>query len=157
MTKQVFSVAVLALLFPAYAQVASAPIAVTGLVATPLHLSTANLGVFPAIHITATQVSGRGPVALDCTGAALSAIIAKAGLNVGKGNNAKLAHSVVITADDGYAAALSLGEIDADYGNQNVIVATQCNGKPLDAPRLVVPNDKHAGRAVNGVVSIDVK
>lgn len=117
----------------------------------------ADLGEFPATHITATQVSGRGPVPLDCTGAALSAIIAKAGLNVGKGNNAKLAHSVVITADDGYGAALSLGEIDADYGNQNVIVATQCNGKMLDAPRLVVPGDRHAGRAVNGVVSIEVK
>ncbi len=60
---------------------------------------------------------------LDCTGAALSAIVAKAGLNVGKGNNAKLAHSVLITADDGCAAAPSLGEIDPDYGNENVIIA----------------------------------
>lgn len=157
MTKQVYAVGLLALLFPVYAQAADAPISVTGLVATPLHLTMADLGSFPAIHVSASQISGRGPVPLECTGAALSAIIAKAGLNVGKGNNAKLAHSVVITADDGYAAALSLGEIDADYGNQNVIIATQCNGKPMDGPRMVVPGDRHGGRAVSGVVSIEVK
>jgi DMSO/TMAO reductase YedYZ molybdopterin-dependent catalytic subunit len=132
-------------------------ISVTGLVSHPLHLTLADLKGFPATKVSATQVSGRGPVALDCSGAALSAVLAKAVLNVGTANNAKLAHSVLFTADDGYAVALSLGEIDPDYGNEAPIIATDCGGKPLDAPRLIVPNDKHGGRAVKGLVSMEVK
>jgi DMSO/TMAO reductase YedYZ molybdopterin-dependent catalytic subunit len=156
MTRHLPAIVILAV-FGAVPARAAQPVAVGGLVSNPLHLTLADLNAFPAEHVSVTQVSGRGPVPLDCTGAKLRTILDKAGLNVGKGNNAKLAHSVLITADDGYAAALSLGEIDADYGDENAIIATQCNGKPMQAPRLVVPGDKHGGRAVNGVVSIDVK
>ena len=68
-----------------------------------------------------------------------------------------VAHTLLITADDGYAVALSLGEIDPDYGHAAPVIATDCGGKALDAPRLVVPGDAHAGRAVRGVVTIEVK
>jgi len=136
---------------------ADPPLAVTGLVSTPLHLTLADLGSFPATHVSATQVSGHGPVPLDCTGASVAAILDKAVLNVGKNRNANLAHSLLVTGDDGYAVSLSLGEIDPDYGDAGPIIATSCNGKPLDNPRLVVPHDKHGGRAVQGVVSIQVK
>ena len=141
----------------AAAQAADPSLSVSGLVVRPLHLTLADLKSFPVIHVSATQASGKGPVVLDCSGAALTALLDKATLNVGKANNANLAHSVLITADDGYAVALSLGEIDPDYGNAGPIIATDCSGKPLDAPRLVMPNDKHGGRAVKGVVSIAVK
>jgi hypothetical protein len=157
MRERNFLIAFFAVFGPVSAHAAASPVAVTGLISSRLQLGIAELGAFPAVHVSATQISGRGPVPLDCTGAALSAIIAKAGLNVGKANNAKLAHSVLVTADDGYAVSLSLGEIDPDYGNENAIIATQCNGQPMEAPRLVVPGDKHGGRAVNGVVSIEVK
>jgi hypothetical protein len=142
---------------PAAMAATDPPIAVSGLVATPLHLTMADLGNFPATHVSATQVSGHGPVPLDCTGASLGAIVAKAALNVGSKNNASLGHTLLVTGDDGYAVALSLGEIDPNYGNAPAIIATSCNGKPEDNPRLVVPNDKHGGRAVQGVVSIEVK
>ena len=144
-------------LSPAALAATDPPIAVTGLVSTPLHLTMADLENFPATHVSATQVSGHGPVPLDCSGASLTAIIAKAGLNVGSRNNANLAHTLLVTGDDGYAVALSLGEIDPNYGNAPAIIATTCNGKPEDNPRLVVPTDKHGGRAVQGVVSIEVK
>ena len=136
---------------------AAPPIAVTGLVSTPLHLTVADLGNFPATHVSASQISGHGPVPLDCIGAAVSAILSKAALNLGKDRNANLAHSLLVTGDEGYAVSLSLGEIDPDYGNAEPVIATSCNGKALDNPRLVVPHDKHGGRAVQGVVSIEVK
>ena len=139
------------------AQAAEPPLSVSGLVLHPLSLTPADLKSFPVVHVSVTQASGRGPVVLDCSGAALTALLDKAALNLGKANNANLGHSVLITADDGYAIALSLGEIDPDYGNAGPIIATDCGGKPLDAPRLIVPNDKHAGRAMKGVVSIAVK
>jgi hypothetical protein len=145
------------LAMPAAAIAADAGIAVSGLVSHRLQLTLAELKSFPASHVSATQVSGRGPVPLDCTGAALGAVLDKAGLNLGKANNAKLAHGVLVTADDGYAVMVSLGEIDPDYGGEQAIIATACGGKPLDAPRLVMPGDKHGGRAVKGVVSMEVK
>ena len=145
------------LVLPMSARAADVSLSVTGLVGHPLHLSMAELRAFPAMRVTATQASGRGPVKLDCTGAALSALLDKAVLNVGKANNASLGHTLLITADDGYVVALSLGEIDPDYGNIRPIIATECSGKPLEAPRLVIPSDKHGGRAVKGMVAIAVK
>ena len=136
---------------------AQAPLSIAGLVVHPLHLTLTDLKSFPAVHVSATQVSGKGPVVLDCTGAAVTALLDKAALNIGKDKNANLGHSLLVTADDGYTVALSLGEIDPDYGNAVAIIATDCGGKPLDAPRLVMPNDKHGGRAVKGVVSLEVK
>jgi hypothetical protein len=38
-----------------------------------------------------------------------------------------------------------------------VIVAYAEDGKPLDGLRLIVPGDKHGGRAVKDVVHIEVK
>ena len=145
------------LVVPLLAHAAESSVSVSGLVRHPLHLTMTELRGFPATRVTATQASGRGPVKLDCSGAALSALLDKAALNVGKANNASLAHSLLITADDGYAVALSLGEIDPNYGGAAPIIATDCDGKALDAPRLVVPSDKHGGRAVKGVVTIAVK
>ena len=132
-------------------------LSVTGVVAKPLHLSLTDLRALPTSHVSATQLSGRGPVALDCTGVALSVLLAGASPSIGSQRNAGLAHTLLVIADDGYAVALSFGEFDPDYGHATPIVATDCDGKPLEAPRLVVPGDHHAGRAVRGVVTIDVR
>lgn len=132
-------------------------VSVTGLVAKPLHLSLTGLRAFPATHVTANQASGRGPVVLDCTGTAISTLLARASPSFGSQRNAGLAHTLLVTGDDGYAVALSFGEIDPDYGHGMPILATDCGGKALEAPRLVVPGDAHAGRAVRGVVTIEVK
>jgi hypothetical protein len=139
------------------ARAADAGLSLTGLIVHPAHMSMSDLRALAPSHVTATQVSGHGPVPLDCTGPAVTALLDKASLNVGKDRNASLAHSILVTADDGYAVSLSLGELDPDYGNARAIIATDCNGKPEDAPRLVVPGDKHGGRAVRGVVTIEVK
>jgi DMSO/TMAO reductase YedYZ molybdopterin-dependent catalytic subunit len=132
-------------------------LSITGMVANPLHLSLADLRGLPSSHVAVSQASGRGPVNLDCTGVSIASLLKKAAPSFGPKNNANLAHTLLITADDGYAVALSLGEIDPDYGHVEPIMATDCSGKPLAAPRLVVPGDIHAGRAVNGIVTIEVK
>jgi hypothetical protein len=148
---------VLLILVPFAAIAAEPSLSVTGLVSHPLHLSLIELGAMPATHVAVSQLSGRGPVALDCNGVALSALLERAAPSLGTQNNAKLGHSLMISADDGYAVALSFGEIDPDYGHVAPIIATSCGGKALAAPRLIVPGDVHAGRAVNGVVTIEVK
>jgi hypothetical protein len=135
----------------------SDPLALTGLVAHPLHLSFADLKAMPSTHVSATQMSGLGPVPLDCTGVSLTALLKQAAPNFGDKRNANLAHTLLFTGDDGYAVSLSLGEIDADYGKAAPLIATACGGKELDNQRLVVPSDGHAGRAIQGLVSIEVK
>ena len=133
------------------------PLAVTGLVAHQLHLTLADLKAMPPIHVTANQMSGRGPVPLDCSGVPLAALLKQAAPSFGDARNVSLAHSLLFTGDDGYAVSLSFGEIDADYGKAAPIIATACGGKDLDNQRLVVPSDGHAGRAIQGLVSIEVK
>jgi hypothetical protein len=135
----------------------SDPLALTGLVAHPLHLTLADLKAMPSTHVTATQTSGHGPVPLDCTGVSLQALLKQAAPDFGDKRNANLAHTLLLTGDDGYAVALSIGEIDADYGKAAPIIATACGGKDLDNQRLIVPSDGHAGRAIQGLVSIELK
>jgi hypothetical protein len=149
--------AAMALMVPLGAEAAEPSLSVTGLVSNPLHLTFADLRALPATHVTATQASGRGPVVLDCTGVAVSTLLERASLSLGTQRNAKLAHTLLVTGDDGYAVALSFGEIDPDYGHGMPILATDCGGGTLEAPRLVVPGDGHAGRAVRGAVTIEVK
>ena len=136
---------------------AEAGLAVTGLVAQPLRLSLAELRAMPQAHVAVAQASGHGPVALDCTGPGISTLLQRASPNFGQGRNAALAHTLLFTADDGYAVALSFGEFDPDYGKSAPILATDCGAKPLAAPRLIVPGDSHAGRAVAGVVSMEIR
>ena len=155
--KRLEIIAIALFLIPVAAGAAEPSLSVSGLVAHHLHLTLTELRSFPAMHVSATQVSGKGPVVLDCRGAALTVLLDKAVLLLGKDRNANLAHTLLVTADDGYAVALSLGEIDPDYGNAGPVIATDCGSKPLDAPRLVLPNDKHGGRAVRGVVAIEIK
>jgi hypothetical protein len=140
-----------------HALAAEPSLSVIGMVSHPQLLSLDDLRRLPAKHIAVSQASGRGPVALDCTGIPIAILLKKAEPSFGSQKNGNLAHTLLITADDGYSVALSFGEIDPDYGHVEPIVATDCSGKPLASPRLVVPGDVHAGRAVNGIVTVEVK
>ena len=67
---------------------------------------------------------------------------------------------VVITAEDGYSAAFSLGELLADIGHHDVWLAIDGDEKPLpddEAPaRLIVPDDQKPSRWIRGIESISV-
>ena len=74
--------------------------------------------------------------------------------------NAKLQHAILVTGHDGYAVALSVGEIDPDFEGKQVILAVSRDGRSLESSggiRLVVPGDHHGGRAVRDVVAIQVE
>lgn len=151
------SLAMTACLAPSHADGAAAGLTVSGLVARPMQLSLAQLRAMPQIHVAITQASGHGPVVLDCTGPGIFILLQHASPSFGPGRNAALAHTLLFTADDGYAVALSLGEVDPNYQKSAPIMATDCAAQPLVAPRLIVPGDGHAGRAVAGVVSMEIR
>ncbi len=48
------------------------------------------------------------------------------------------------------------GEFSPDFGAIPVLLAYTEDGKPLSAPRLVVPGDKKGGRYVSGLTGLKV-
>jgi hypothetical protein len=133
----------------------AAPVSITG-VKTPASLSLDALKKLPAITVTVSQQTDRGPMTARFTGALVWTILDSAGWVNGPEKNSYLRHTIFVIGKDGYTAALSEGEIDPKLEGKQIILATEKDGAPLDAPRLVVPGDAHASRSVHDVVSIEV-
>jgi len=134
-----------------------ATVTVSGAVQHPLTLTVADLKALPAIDVTVSQQTDRGPSQGKFRGALLWSAIDKAGLLNGAEKNAYLRHILLVSGSDGYAAALSEGEIDPKLEGKQVVLAYQKDGAALDRPRLVVPGDAHAARGVHDVVTVEVK
>lgn len=155
MKRLAFAVA-LALATPACAD----GITIAGQVQRSETLTIADLQKLPPVSISASYLTDRGPESAIYTGALLWSVLSQAGPIDAPGKNAKLRHTFLVTASDGYAVSLSEGELDPNYEGKSVILAYEKDGKPFDAEagiRLVVPGDKHGGRAVRDVVRIDVQ
>lgn len=73
--------------------------------------------------------------------------------------NDKLRHYISVTATDAYQATIAWGEIDPEFANKEVLLATTEDGRSLEdeGPRLVVPGDKRGGRYVTGVERIHLR
>ena len=138
----------------------TAGVTLDGLVEHPLNLSEADLAALPATELDTSFQTGRGPETAHYKGALLWLLVEKAGLSVEPGNKRNsLRHYLLVTGRDGYAVAISVGELDPDFEGKQVIVAYARDGKPLDANevRLIVPGDRHGGRAVRDVIHVEVK
>ncbi|GGO82085.1 molybdopterin-dependent oxidoreductase [Wenjunlia tyrosinilytica] len=63
---------------------------------------------------------------------------------------------VSVAGGDGHHAVLSWAEIDADFGNARILLATRMDGRALDADgsQLVVPSDRCGARYVSAITSI---
>jgi DMSO/TMAO reductase YedYZ molybdopterin-dependent catalytic subunit len=66
--------------------------------------------------------------------------------------------TVMITATDGYAAAVAIGEISPGLEGKQVILAVKMNDKPIEPGhlRIVVPLDHRGERDVHEVTRIEV-
>ena len=94
-------------------------------------------------------------------GVALIELLEKAGVTTGaklRGEN--LAKYILIQAADGYEAIYSLPEIDPEFTDQVILLATEKDGQPLgngEGPfRIIAPNDKKQARWIREVRSIKV-
>jgi hypothetical protein len=130
---------------------------VVGHVKQRLVLNTAVLDLLPAKTLTVTYKSGAGTETHTFKGPLLRDVLALAGPVFDPTiKNDKLRHYVSATGSDGYQAIVAYGEIDPDFGNQDILLATTQDGASLadQGPRLVVPGDARGGRYVSGVVRI---
>ena len=140
---------------PALAQ--SPELVLQGKVRQPQRLTFEDLKKMPAEHADVSYQTDRGPVIASFTGVLLWSLIGTAGGIDDSAKNPELRHAIRITAKDGYVVVTSSGEIAPDFGAKGVIVAYERDGKPLDELRIVMPGDKHGGRNVRDVISINIE
>lgn len=146
-----------ALMTHASAQTA-ATLTVSGEVATPLELKVQDLA---AMKQVSQKVKDRDGKEHEFKGVALIEILEKAGVTTGarlRGEN--LAKYVLITAADGYKVLYALAEIDPEFTDQVILLATEKDGQPLpsgEGPfRIVKPNEKKPARWIREVRSIKI-
>ncbi|MGH3800255.1 MAG: molybdopterin-dependent oxidoreductase [Pseudonocardiaceae bacterium] len=128
-----------------------------GAVARPQILSVADLEAMPSQTVEVTFRSGSGVETHTYTGPLLFDVLTKAGPRFDPAiKNDKLRHFISVTASDSYRALMAYGEIDPNFENKDVLLATSEDGRSLAAegPRLVVPGDIAGGRYVTNVVRV---
>ena len=136
----------------------TATLSISGEVTTPLELKLTDLANFKQVS---HKVKDRDGKEHEFTGVPLIGILEKAGVTTGsklRGEN--LAKYVLISAADGYEVLYSLAEIDSDFTDQEIILATAKDGQLLgtgEGPfRIITPNDKKPARWIREVRSIKV-
>lgn len=136
----------------------TATLSVSGEVTTPLELKLADLASFKQVS---HKVKDRDGKEHEFSGVALIEILEKAGVTTGaklRGEN--LAKYLLISAADGYEVLYSLAEIDPDFTDQVIMLATTKDGQPLvngEGPfRIITPNDKKQARWIREVRSVKV-
>ena len=71
-----------------------------------------------------------------------------------------LRKTIVVIGSDGYESVFTAGEIDPNFGGNQIMVAYLADGQLLGTQgptRIVVPTDKEGGRFVSMIVQIDVR
>jgi len=147
------------LIFAQAPQPASAPsIAITGDVATPLTLKAEDLAKMPREKVSVSEEDG---AKVEYEGVPLREILKRAGAPLGNQLRGKaLASYVIAKAQDGYQVVFAIGEFDAAFANEQILVADRRDGKPLfeyQGPfRIVCPNDKAGARSVRMLETLQV-
>ena len=148
--------AALLLLLPLAAQAqvpAAGRVEIDGQVQHSVAFSIEGLAALPSVEV---QSQREGGAMAAYVGPLLWPILSTAGLVDGPGKGAHLQHVFFARGADGYAVAIAIGEIDPGFEGKPVIIAYKQDGVMLTAPRLVVPGDHKAGRAVRDLVAIEV-
>jgi DMSO/TMAO reductase YedYZ molybdopterin-dependent catalytic subunit len=133
-------------------------IKVTGEVTTAIDLKMDDLQKLPQTEVTRKDKDGKDHI---YKGVVLSTILTIAGVTLGKelrGRN--LIKYALVEASDGYQVVFALAELDKDFTDRNIILATQTDGQPLvpaDGPfRIIVQDEKRPARCIKQVVGIKI-
>ncbi len=137
---------------------ATAAFTVDGRVTTPLTLTVEELRRDYEGHNATSQFT-KGCVTQNhrYRGALLSEVLTTAGPSFNSETaSAKLSYAVLVSATDGYQAALSWGEIDPGYAGTRVLLAYEQDDVLLTRPHLIVPGDAKGGRYVCDVTNVSL-
>lgn len=138
--------------------VKEATVKISGEVSAPFELKLADMNQFPQTQVNRKDRDGKDHI---YTGVLLSAILQKAGATMGKdlkGEN--LAKFASVEASDGYQVIFALAELDKEFTDRQIILATTIDGQPLaptDGPfRVIVQDEKKPARCIKQVTGIKV-
>ncbi len=122
-------------------------------------ISAGELASLPPRTVDVTFQTEHGTMTGHYAGPLLWSVLGTDGLLPAGAPKTRLIHSVVVTGRDGYAVAVAIGEIDPFFEGKDVILATRQDGHAIGGGevRLIVPGDKHGGRAVRDVVAVEVR
>ena len=148
---------ILAVALPAWSQQSTSSISVTGAIAKPFTLTTADLAQMPRVMVTMSN----GGIETRYEGVWMHEILKRASVPLGEALRGKtLATYVIAEAQDGYQVVFSVGELDPAMTNAEILVADTSNGKPLFGDngtfRLVIPNDKRGARSVRMLTKLEI-
>ncbi len=121
----------------------------------PSPLSLADLHALPSTPAPVTREGGSEATA-QFTGPTLWAVLRQAGV-IDPNFHKRVDQVITVTGRDGYSVMVAMGEIDPEFENKPIVLATERNGAALDVPRLAIPGDKRPGRSVRDVTSIEVR
>jgi DMSO/TMAO reductase YedYZ molybdopterin-dependent catalytic subunit len=137
---------------------APAVLTVSGDVPAPLQLKPNDLAKMPRETVSVQEEDG---TKVQYEGVPLREVLTRAGAPLGKELRGKaLASYVLAKAHDGYQVVFGLAELDANFGNETILVADKRDGKALfghQGPfRLVCPNDKAGARSVRMLETLEI-
>ena len=131
---------------------------ISGEVITPCELKLQDLQQFSQANVTRKDKDNKDHT---YAGVLLTVLLQKAGVTSGKDLRGKnLTKYVLIEAADGYQVVFALAELDKDFTDRAIILATTVDGQPLaagDGPfRIIVQDEKKPARCIKQVTGIKV-
>ncbi len=138
----------------------SAGLTIDGIVRNPQIMTVEDIRELPETRLDVTYRTQEGEETASFTGVLVWRLLEGAGGINEAESQANLRHTLMITGRDGYAVALSVGEIDPKLAGEPAIIAYLRNDQPFnsgEALQLVMAWDRHATRNVHDVVRIEVK
>ncbi|NLU75671.1 molybdopterin-dependent oxidoreductase [Streptomyces sp. HNM0575] len=134
-------------------------LSLTGELAKPATLTVADLrdGWAQQQADVVFHCASSGPQHHTFSGPLLREVLAEAGPRFDATQRKdRLRFMLAVTGGDGHHTVLSWGEIDTDFGNAPVLLATEMDGRELDltGSQLVVPWDRCGARYISAITSI---
>ena len=122
-------------------------------------LALERLAALPSVTQHVAVAANRGRPARDWSGPLLWDVLVAAGAVDPAKPGEPVRRIVRVTGSDGYAAVFALAELAPAYSARSILLAGTVDGQPVggDGPTVIVPEEHRGGRAVHGVVRIDVE
>jgi DMSO/TMAO reductase YedYZ molybdopterin-dependent catalytic subunit len=120
--------------------------------------TVAMIAALPVVQVSVSFATAKGQFGARFAGPLLWSVLVKDGAVDPAKPRLQAGQTVLVTGQDGYSAALAVGEVSPDFEGKPVILAETMNGHALGPShlRLVIPGDRKGARNVRDVARITV-
>ena len=127
--------------------------------AASVALDAGTIGKLPHQIVTVRQRTPQGERMVEWRGSLLWDVLVAQHLIDPDKHAEQVRTTILVTGRDGYTARLVAAEVSPDFAAKRVILADRQDGVDLPdhALRLIVPDEKRAGRSVRDPISIAIE